>query len=68
LNKLFFDKNDLIKLGFKKHQAQGLIQQTKIIMVKEGFEMYNNKRIGIVPKGKLEQVLGVRLKDDDDEN
>lgn len=47
--------------GFKLHQARGIIKEAKLIMVKNGFPMYNNKRLGVVPKSIVEQIIGLSL-------
>ena len=55
------NKNDLIKLGYKTHTAESIINQAKIEMVQKGFSMYSNKRLGLVPKNAVEQIIGTDL-------
>ncbi|OSM25653.1 hypothetical protein B6S41_01725 [Enterococcus faecalis] len=55
------DKEALIKIGFSKYTAIGIIRQSKEIMVKQGYSFYNNKRLGRVPKETVETILGCEL-------
>lgn len=64
MQRQFVSKQDLVELGFREHQAKNIIQQTKIVMVNDGYPLYNNRRIGIVPLKQVEKVLGTRLGDD----
>lgn len=52
---------DLELIGFKPHQATTIIRQSKQIMVKNGFPYYNNKRIGVVPRYIVEEIIGIPL-------
>ncbi|MFS7201281.1 DUF3173 domain-containing protein [Carnobacterium divergens] len=52
---------DLEFLGFKHHQAVTIIRQAKIIMVNKGYPYYNNKRIGVVPRHIVEEIIGIPL-------
>ena len=53
--------NDLIKLGYAKATAQQIIRQTKLNMVKQGYTIYNNRRLGTVPIEAVEDILGFKL-------
>lgn len=53
--------NDLIKLGYAKSTAQQIIRQTKLNMVKQGYTIYNNRRLGTVPLEAVEAILGFKL-------
>lgn len=53
--------NDLVKLGFAKATAQQIIRQTKLSMVKQGYTIYNNRRLGTVPTEAVEEILGFKL-------
>ncbi|MDR0899681.1 MAG: DUF3173 domain-containing protein [Lactobacillaceae bacterium] len=57
----FIDKEYLINLRFPKSTAQDIIRQTKPKLVKQGFSVYNNKRLGRVPKSAVESILGCKL-------
>lgn len=54
---------DLINLGYPKNTAQNIIRQAKHNMVQQGYALYNNKRLGRVPKHVVEAILGVKLSD-----
>lgn len=53
--------NDLITLGYPKVTAQQIIRQSKLNMVKQGYTIYNNRRLGTVPVEAVEQILGFKL-------
>lgn len=53
--------NDLEAIGFRKYQAQTIIRQAKLLMVKQGFALYNGKRLGVVPVESVEKIIGVKL-------
>ena len=50
-------KDDLIAIGFPKSTAQSIIRQAKVILVSEGKTLYLNKRLGVVPKEKVEEII-----------
>ncbi|EAC4617297.1 MULTISPECIES: DUF3173 domain-containing protein [Listeria] len=54
-------RKDLEALGFKANQAVTLIRQAKIRMVNQGYPYYNNKRVGVVPRRVIEEIIGVPL-------
>ncbi|MBM7687498.1 DUF3173 family protein [Enterococcus ureilyticus] len=58
-------KVDLEKLGFKKHQATTIIRQAKLKLVNSGVAYYNNKRVGIVPRKIVEEIIGVPLESEE---
>ncbi|OMC78455.1 DUF3173 domain-containing protein [Viridibacillus sp. FSL H8-0123] len=55
------NKNDLIALGFPKSTAQSIIRQAKVMLVAEGKTLYLNKRLGVVPKEPVEEIIGTLL-------
>ncbi|WP_125581667.1 DUF3173 family protein [Levilactobacillus cerevisiae] len=61
---------DLETIGFRKYQAQTIIRQAKLLMVKKGFGLYNGKRLGVVPLEPVEEIIGVKLEfnEGDDNN
>ena len=62
-NKKTIDAYELVEeLGFKMNQA--IIRQAKNIMVQRGYSMYNNKRLGIVPRTVVEEITGISLEGD----
>lgn len=52
---------DLEEMGFKTNQALLIIKQAKFKLAKQGFELYNNKRIAVVPREIIEDIVGVSL-------
>ena len=60
--KLLISKDDLIKLGYKKHTAISIIQAVKQDLVyNKGIPFYNNRRLGLVPRERVENLIGVNL-------
>ncbi len=59
-------KDDLIRLGFPKSTAQSIIRQAKVMLVAEGMTIYLNRRLGVVPKYKVEQIIGCEISEKDD--
>ena len=57
------DKDKLMDLGFKENQARTIIRQAKTYLVNEGYELYNNKRLGCVPSYSVEKITGVPMSD-----
>ncbi|WP_334330540.1 DUF3173 family protein [Companilactobacillus sp. HBUAS59699] len=51
--------DDIETMGFKRGQAVMIVRQVKQIMVNRGFELYNNKRLGVVPKSAVLDLIGV---------
>ena len=54
-------KDDLIAMGFPKGTAQGIIREAKYKMVNKGFSFYANKRLGRVPVGVVEEIIGTKI-------
>lgn len=61
MNKKTVNSNDLIYLGYAKATAQQIIRQSKLNMVKQGYTIYNNRRLGTVPIEAVEEILGFKL-------
>lgn len=61
MNKKTINFNDLICLGYTKATAQQIIRQSKLNMVKQGYTIYNNRRLGTVPVEAVEEILGFKL-------
>ncbi|MBD5429851.1 DUF3173 family protein [Lactobacillus sp.] len=53
--------NDVVKLGYKPSQAREIIRTAKKKMVDAGYELYNNKRLGVVPVKVVEEITGLSL-------
>lgn len=54
--------------GFKLHQAREIVRQAKELMVSKGFSMYNNKRLGVVPRSTVELITGIPLVEEEIQN
>ena len=53
---------DIMELtGYSKTQSQKLVRLAKSKLVSDGFNWYNNKRVGRVPLKIVEDVLGFEL-------
>ena len=50
-----------MNLGYGKYQAEDIIRKAKAVMVSKGYAYYLNKRLGRVPVGAVESVLGIEL-------
>ena len=48
---------DIVNEGFPK----GTIRDGKKLLVKRGFSLYHNKRIGRIPKTIAEEILGYEI-------
>ena len=44
-------------------QTQQIIRQTKLNLVKQGYTLYSNRRLGTVPVSAVEEILGFKLHD-----
>lgn len=55
----FIDKKKLIDLGFKENQAVTIIRLAKHNLANNGYAYYNNKRLGLVPRFAVEEILGI---------
>ena len=51
------------ELQLPEATAKAIIRQAKIKMVKSGYAIYNNKRLGAVPIFAVEEILGFKLLD-----
>ena len=51
----------LVELGFPKATAQQIIRQTKNNLVQQGYTLYSNRRLGTVPVGAVQEILGFKL-------
>lgn len=62
------DANELVdELGFKMHQARDIIRLAKATMVDRGYSMYNNKRLGVVPRTVVAELTGISLNKEETE-
>lgn len=59
MEKLIITKFDLINMGYKKNTAQKIIRQSKIVLVKKGYNFYKNNRLGQVPISIVKEITGL---------
>lgn len=66
--KQVINKYDLQKLGFTSYQAQELIRQAKLSMLKLGYDLYGNRKVTYVPTSAIESLIGFepRIPEGDD--
>lgn len=50
-----------MNLGFPRHTARSIIKQAKIQLVNRGLTLYENNRIGTVPREIIEEILGIQF-------
>ena len=54
-------QKDLIEMGYKQYTAMQIIHQARKLMVNKGYSVYDRKRLMVVPKSAVSEVLGVEL-------
>ena len=54
-------QKDLIEMGYKQYTALQIIHQARKLMVNKGYSFYDRKRLMVVPKSAVSEVLGVEL-------
>ena len=50
-----------MNLRFPRHTASSIIKQAKIQLVNRGLTLYENNRIGTVPREIIEEILGIQF-------
>ena len=63
--KMMVTASDVERMGFKRNQAIMIIRQAKQVLVNQGFAIYNNKRLGVVPKNIVMNLIGISEKGDE---
>lgn len=51
-------KNELMTVGYSEYTASCIIRKAKIHLVNQGFQFYENKRLGRVPKQAIQEIIG----------
>ncbi|WP_061593436.1 DUF3173 domain-containing protein [Streptococcus gordonii] len=54
-------QKELIEMGYKQYTAMQIIHQARKLMVNKGYSFYDRKRLMVVPKSAVSEVLGVEL-------
>ncbi len=52
---------DLISMGYRPSTANAIIHQARDILVSRGYTFYNRKRLMVVPKSVVKELLGMDL-------
>ncbi|MCY7023620.1 DUF3173 domain-containing protein [Streptococcus intermedius] len=52
---------DLIAMGYKPTTANAIIHQAREILVSRGYKFYERKRLMVVPKSVVSELLGMDL-------
>ncbi|MPQ20941.1 DUF3173 family protein [Carnobacterium divergens] len=61
MKNLTLTKQDLIELGYGHCTAESIIKKAKALLVADGFDFYDNKRLGRVPVKTIDTMLGIGL-------
>ncbi len=57
-------KSDLIALGYGPSYAADIIREAKKLMVEKGHTYYQSRKLDRVPKEAVEELLGIKLPDE----
>ena len=57
--KIISKKGIMVLYGLSDYQASKIIRQAKVILVANGYEYYNNRRVGRVPHDVVKQLLAL---------
>lgn len=57
-------KSDLIALGYGASFAADIIREAKKLMVEKGHTYYQSRKLDRVPKEAVEELLGIKLPDE----
>jgi len=53
--------DDLVKMGYPRHTAQNIYKQVRYKLISEGYTIYENKQIRLIPVEAVEKLLGYSL-------
>ena len=57
-------KKDLIALGYGRSFSADIIKQAKNLMIERGHTYYQSRKLDRVPKEAVEEILGIKLPDE----
>ena len=57
-------KSDLIALGYGPSFAADIIREAKKLIVEKGHTYYQSRKLDRVPKEAVEELLGIKLPDE----
>ncbi|VRA49133.1 Domain of uncharacterised function (DUF3173) [Streptococcus pneumoniae] len=52
---------DLISMGYRPWKSNAIIHQVRELLVSRGYTFYNRKRLMVVPKSVVKELLGMEL-------
>ncbi|MBI0908005.1 DUF3173 family protein [Streptococcus uberis] len=52
---------ELVQLGYRKATADAIIHEARALLVSRGYTFYDRKRLMVVPKSIVSEVLGMEL-------
>ena len=60
-NSTTISNKDLVELGYHQATANAIIHQARELLVSRGYSFYERKRLMVVPKSVVAEVLGMEL-------
>ena len=60
-NENVISDKELMSMGYNKATAQRIIKESRKLLVKREFTFYDRKRLMIVPKKVVAEILGVQV-------
>ncbi|MGT2779803.1 DUF3173 domain-containing protein [Streptococcus intermedius] len=61
MNDNVISDKDLMSMGYSKTTAQRIIKKSRELLVERGYSFYDRKRLMIVPKSIVSEILGVQI-------
>ena len=52
---------ELVQLGYRKATADAIIHEARELLVSRGYKFYERKRLMVVPRNSVSEVLGMEL-------
>lgn len=60
-NSATISNKDLVELGYRQATANAIIHQARELLVSRGYSFYERKRLMVVPKSVVAEVLEMEL-------
>ena len=61
MNDTVISDKDLMSMGYSNTTAQRIIKKSRELLVERGYSFYDRKRLMIVPKSVVSEILGVQI-------
>ena len=61
LDRMALEIKELIEMGYRPHTANDIIHQARELLVSRGYTFYNRKRLMVVPKSIVNEILGTEV-------